>query len=59
MKVLIRGETHSGRARVVRDDAEFKRDVFQRLRPDVPKWLPKWLNAELVVIDLDVQGDAP
>ncbi len=51
--VFIRGETLSGRARVVLDDAEFKRDVFQRLRPNVPKWLPTWLDAELVVIDLD------
>lgn len=51
--VTIRGETLKGRARVVFDDPEYKRDVFARLRPNVPKWLPAWLDAQLVVIDLE------
>ena len=51
--VTIRGETLPGRARVVFDDPEYKRDVFARLRPTVPKWLPAWLDAQLVVIDLE------
>ena len=51
--VTIRGETLSGRARVVFDDPDYKREVFARLRPDVPRWLPAWLDAHLVVIELD------
>ena len=51
--VTIRGETLTGRARVVFDDPAYKRSVFERLRPDVPGWLPAWLDAHLVVIDLD------
>ena len=51
--VTIRGETLHGRARVVLDDPDYKRGVFERLRPTVPKWLPAWLDAHLVVIDLD------
>ena len=51
--VWIRGETFQGRAHVPFDDPEYKREVFARLRPDVPKWLPEWLDAHLVVIDLD------
>ena len=51
--VWIRGETFQGRAHVALDEPEYKREVFARLRPDVPKWLPEWLNAHLVVIDLD------
>lgn len=51
--VTIRGQTLPGRARVVFDDPEYKRDVFARLRPNVPKWLPGWLDAQLVVIDLE------
>ena len=51
--VTIRGETLTGRARVVFDDPEYKRSVFARLRPDVPQWLPAWMDAHLVVIDLD------
>ena len=54
--VLIRGETFAGRARVSFDDPEFKADVFSRLRPTVPSWLPEWLDAELVVIELDRAG---
>ena len=51
--VTIRGETLTGRARVVLDDSDYKRDVFERLRPNVPQWLPAWLDAHLVVIELD------
>ena len=53
VSVWIRGETFEGRAHVALDDPEYKRDVFSRLRPDVPRWLPEWLDAHLVVIDLD------
>jgi len=51
--VEIRGARFQGRAWVVLDDPAYTRDVFSRLRPNVPKWLPDWLNAYLVVIDLD------
>ena len=54
VKVYIKGEEFTGRARTVMDDPEYTLDVFERLRPNVPKWLPDWLNAYLVVIDLDV-----
>ena len=48
----IRGETLSGHAVVVLDDPDRVRDVFSRLRPTVPSWLPAWLNGKLVVISL-------
>ena len=57
--VLIRGETLTGVAHVVFDDPAFKADVFSRLRPTVPGWLPAWLDAHLVVIELDGSGPAP
>jgi len=53
VSVWIRGATFEGRAHVALDDPEYKREVFARLRPDVPKWLPEWLDAHLMVIDLD------
>ncbi len=53
VRMLIRGETLTGKARVVLDDPVYKRAVFDRLRPKVPKWLPEQLDAHLVVIDLD------
>ena len=57
--VLIRGETLTGQARVVFDDPEFKAEVFSRLRPTVPSWLPAWLDAHLVVIELEAPEAAP
>lgn len=56
--VLIRGETLTGQAHVVFDDPEFKAEVFSRLRPTVPSWLPAWLDAHLVVIEIDSPGPA-
>jgi hypothetical protein len=55
VKLVIRNERLTGRARVVLDDPEYTRDVFERLRPDVPAWLPSWLDAYLVVIDIDTR----
>ena len=49
----IRGETLTGQAAVVLDDPDYVDDVFTRLRPAVPEWLPDWLNGKLVVIKLD------
>jgi len=52
VRIMIKGEQLSGKARVVLDDPEYTRDVFSRLRPAAPQWLPEWLNANLIVIDL-------
>ena len=38
--LFIKGQKLSGRARTVMDDPWYTRDVFERLRPNVPKWLP-------------------
>ena len=53
VRMLIRGEEYSGHAKVELDDRPFIDDVFSRLRPTVPEWLPDWLNGKLVVITLD------
>ena len=53
VSLVIKGETLSGKARVVLDDPDYTRDVFSRLRPNAPDWLPDWLNANLIVIDLE------
>jgi hypothetical protein len=50
--MLIRGESFTGHARTVLDDPAYTADVFSRLRPSVPNWLPDWLNAKLVKITL-------
>ena len=51
--MFIQGETYTGQARTVLDDPARVEDVFSRLRPTVPEWLPDWLNGKLVVITLD------
>lgn len=49
----IRGQTLTGHATVVLDDPAYTHDVFSRLRPTAPAWLPDWLNGKLVVISLN------
>lgn len=50
--LLIKGEKFAGRAQAVSGRPDYTREVFERLRPDVPEWLPDWLNGVLVVIEL-------
>ena len=45
---LIRGETLHGRIRVVLDDPDLRRSVFERLRPTAPSW-----TGTLVAVELD------
>jgi hypothetical protein len=52
----IRGDCLQGEAEVVLDDPAYTRDVFSRLRPNVPAWLPDRFNAKLVVITLDAES---
>ena len=54
----IRGEALRGHARAIENDPPRTHDVFARLRPTVPSWLPDWLNGVLVEIRLDVESTA-
>ena len=51
--LLIKGKIYSGQARAVTDRPEYRREIFERLRPDVPDWLPEWLRGVLIVIDVE------
>lgn len=50
VQIYVQGEELSGHARVVLNRPEYVADIFSRLRPSVPAWLPDWLNGKLVVI---------
>ncbi|MDA0826468.1 MAG: hypothetical protein O3A73_07945 [Proteobacteria bacterium] len=50
--MFIQGETFQGYARVVLNDPVLVENVFARLRPTVPEWLPDALNGKLVTITL-------
>lgn len=52
VEMLIQGQRLRGHAQVVLDEPEYVVDVFTRLRPKAPNWLPLWLNGKLVVITL-------
>lgn len=56
--MLIKGETYRGTGIVVLDDPGYVKDVFSRLRPTAPEWLPAWLNGRLVVITLETDSDS-
>jgi len=53
VEMLIQGQRLIGSARVELDDQAYIDEVFARLRPKVPSWLPDWLNGKLVVVTLD------
>lgn len=55
VQMIIRGESLSGVARVILDDQAYVDDVFSRLRPSVPEWLPDWANGKLIEVTLDSQ----
>ena len=48
--LFIQGEQIEGHATVILDDPARVKDVFSRLRPTVPTWLPDQLNGKLVEV---------
>jgi len=57
VEMFIQGERLTGHATTVLDDPDYTADIFSRLRPTVPDWLPDWLNGKLVVIALNSPPD--
>jgi hypothetical protein len=53
VEMLIQGQRLTGLAKVELDDQAYIDEIFARLRPKVPSWLPNWLNGKLVAITLD------
>ena len=53
VEMLIQGQRLTGSAKVELDDQAYIDEIFARLRPKVPSWLPDWLNGKLVAITLD------
>lgn len=52
VSMLIQGVAYNGHGVVVLDDQAYVDEVFARLRPTAPEWLPDWLNGKLVVITI-------
>ena len=52
VEMFIRGELVNGHAKAVLDRPDYVSEVFKRLRPKVPAWLPSWLNGKLIVIEV-------
>jgi len=51
--LLIKGQVFLGQARAIVDQPQLTRDVFKRLRPALPGWVPDFLSGVLVKIELD------
>ena len=52
VEMFIRGELVNGHAKAVLDRPHYVSEIFKRLRPKVPAWLPSWLNGKLIVIEV-------
>ena len=55
VNMVIKNQTFSGNGKVILDNQPYVDQVFARLRPKAPSWLPAWLNGKLVVIELAVR----
>ena len=51
-ELFIRGTQYVGYGKTELNDQTYIDDVFSRLRPKVPEWLPDWLNGKLIVIEI-------
>ena len=52
VELRIQGSTFKGRAVAITDNMEYRDEVFTRLRPNAPTWLPEWMKGVLVKITL-------
>lgn len=52
VELLIQGVRLTGRAIAITDDPRHRDEVFRRLRPTTPKWLPEWMKGVLIEITL-------
>ena len=57
VSMLIQGETYNGHGVVILDDPAYVQEVFARLRPTAPEWLPGWLTGKLIVITLRTSAE--
>ncbi|MGV0034614.1 MAG: hypothetical protein ACNYPE_06520 [Candidatus Azotimanducaceae bacterium WSBS_2022_MAG_OTU7] len=57
VSLLVQGQKLLGHATVELEDQAFVDDVFSRLRPAAPEWLPDWANGKLVIVELKLAGD--
>ena len=57
VQMEINDQIVTGTGVVILDDPARVDDVFSRLRPTVPEWLPDWANGKLVIVDLKVSAD--
>lgn len=55
VRLLIQGVRYFGKARVVLDNPDYTAEIFARLRPIAPRWLPAWLNGKLIVIEISTR----
>lgn len=59
VSLLIKGVQLTGSVRVELQDQEYIDQIFARLRPNVPSWLPHWLNGKLVIVSLGSDPASP
>ncbi|MGR8949617.1 MAG: hypothetical protein ACU84Q_16360 [Gammaproteobacteria bacterium] len=53
--MLIQGQNLHGTARAILDQPQYRDEIFARLRPTAPNWLPDWAKAVLVEIETTEQ----
>lgn len=51
-EIFLKGAILSGHAVAITNDPEYRDEIFTRLRPTAPLWLPEWMKGVLIKITL-------
>ena len=52
VEIFLKGAILSGHAVAIVNDPEYRDEVFTRLRPTAPTWLPDWIKGVLIKISV-------
>lgn len=56
-ELFIQGRSYAAQGRAVLDDNAYRDEVFSRLRPTVPGWVPEFIKGTLLVFTLPAGAD--
>ena len=52
VEIFLKGATLIGHAVAITNDPQYRDEVFTRLRPTAPTWLPDWMKGVLIKISV-------
>lgn len=53
VELFLQGTQLQGHAVAITNDRQYRDDIFAKLRPTVPTWLPEWMKGVLIEITIE------